>query len=145
LFDQLTEDRRTAKVFQRQHLRGNGTEHRTGAAVLVEGVDTEARQRGNLEGEVDLEELFVVATLLVGHDVVDQRVHLLVVQRRDVDAADVTVHADHRRQAGGKVKVRSLVLDRKCQKFSDIHTRHVPCVCEHLEGVSPAGQYSVPT
>jgi hypothetical protein len=100
----------TAEVFERQHLGGNGTEHRTGAAILVEGVDAEARQAGDLEGEVDLEEFLVVAALLVRHDVVDERVHLLVVERRDVDAADIAVHADHGRQAGGQMEVRGLVL-----------------------------------
>ena len=76
---------------------------------------------GNLEREVDLEEFLVVAALLVRHDVVDQRVDLLVVQRRDVDAAHVAVDADHRRQAGRQVKVGGLVLDRKGQQFGNIH------------------------
>ena len=34
-----------------------------GAAVLVEGVDAEARQAVDLEREVDLQELFVVLAL----------------------------------------------------------------------------------
>ena len=49
--------------------------------------------------------------------------HLLVIERRDIDATDVTVHSDHRRQAGRQMQVGSLVLDRKCEKFSDIHAR----------------------
>ena len=129
LVDQFLEDARAAQVFQRQHFRRNGTEHRAGAAVLVEGVDAEARQAGDLEGEVDLEEFFVVAALLVRHDVVDQRVHLLVVERRDVDAADVAVHADHRRQAGRQVQVGCFVLDRERQQFGDIHACS-PCTAE---------------
>src|SRR3546814_19480171 len=68
--------------------RRNRPEHGAGAAVLVERVDAEAGQAGDLEREVDLEEFLVVAPLLVRHDVVDQRVHLLVVEGRDVDAAD---------------------------------------------------------
>ena len=111
LFDQLLEQRRATQVFQGQHFRRNGAEHRAGATVLVESIDAEARQAGNLEGEVDLEEFLIVAPLLVRHDVVDQRVHLLVVQRRYVDAAHVAVHADHRRQAGRQVQVRCFVLD----------------------------------
>src|SRR5690606_26905706 len=121
LVDQLPEDRRAAQVLEREHLGGNGAEHRAGAAVLVERVDSEARQAGDLEREVDLEELLVVAALLVRHDVVHERVHLLVVERRDVDPADVAVHPDHRRQPGRQVQVRGLVLDRKRQKFGDIH------------------------
>src|SRR3546814_12673578 len=75
----------------------------------------------DLEREVDLEELLVVAALLVRHDVVHQRMDLLVVQRRDVDAAHVAVDADHRRQARRQMQVRCLVLDRERQQFGDIH------------------------
>src|SRR3546814_3570010 len=98
LVDQLLEDPRRGQVLEREHLGRNRAEHRTRAAVLVERVDAEARQAGDLEREVDLEELLVVAALLVRHDVVHQRMDLLVVQRRDVDAAHVAVDADHRRQ-----------------------------------------------
>jgi ribosomal protein S18 acetylase RimI-like enzyme len=75
----------------------------------------------DLEGEVDFEEFLVIAALLVVHDVVHQRMDLLVVQRRDVDAAHVAVDADHRRQACGQVQVGRLVLDGKRQQFGDIH------------------------
>src|SRR5690606_31973735 len=149
LVDQLAEDRRAAQVLKGQHLGGNGAEHRTGAAVLVEGVDAETRQRRDLEGEVDLEEFLVVAPLLVRHDVVDQRMHLLVVQRRDVDPAHVAVHPDHRRQAGGEVQVRCLVLDRKGQQFGDIHASfplNAPASprLAHWHAMSPAGSIALP-
>src|SRR5690606_16739546 len=85
------------------------------------GVDAKAGQARNLEGEVDLEELFVIAALLVRHDVVDQRMDLLVLERRDIDAAHIAVDADHRRQAGGKVQGGGLVLDRKREQLGDIH------------------------
>src|SRR3954466_4483599 len=45
------------------------------------------------------------------HGVAHHGVDLLGVQRVDVDAAHVPVHADHRRKAGGQVKVGRLVLD----------------------------------
>ncbi|AJZ05202.1 hypothetical protein J162_03088 [Xanthomonas citri pv. citri] len=115
LIDQLTEDRRAAKVFQRQHFGRNGTEHRTGAAVLVERIDAKTRQRRNFERKVDFEEFLVIAPLLVRHDVVHQRVHLFVVQRRNIDAADIAIDTDHRRQPCRQVQVRCLVLDRKRQ------------------------------
>ncbi len=49
LLDQLAEDRRAAQFLQAKHLGGNRTEDRTGTAVLVEGIDAEARQRRDLE------------------------------------------------------------------------------------------------
>ena len=121
LVDQFAEHLGRGQVVQRQHLGGNGTEHRTGATVLVEGVDAETRQTGDLEGEVDFEQFLEIAPHLVGHDVVDQRMDLFVVQRRDIDTAHVAIDADHRRQAGRQVQVRSLVLHRKGEKFCDIH------------------------
>jgi hypothetical protein len=80
LLDHLAEQRRAGQVLEGEHLGRNGTEHRTGATVLVERVHTEARQRRDLEGEVHFEEFLVIAALLVGHDVVHQRMDLLVVQ-----------------------------------------------------------------
>ena len=45
----------------------------------------------------------------------------LCVERVDVDAAHVAVHADHRRQAGRQVQVGGLVLDRKREQLGDVH------------------------
>ncbi|MNY23757.1 hypothetical protein D3C86_1574350 [compost metagenome] len=110
-----------AEVFHAQHARGNGPEHRAGTAVLVERVDPEARHAGHLEGEVGLEELLEVLALLVVHDVVDQRMHLLVLHRRQVDAAHVAIDADHRRQTGGEVQVRCALLGAEGQQLGNIH------------------------
>lgn len=59
VFGNVLEDLRTVEIFQRQDLGGNGPEDRTGAALLVEGIDAETRQFGNLEGEVALQRLFI--------------------------------------------------------------------------------------
>jgi hypothetical protein len=115
------------ELLQRQDLARNGAEHRAGAAVLVEGVDAEARQALDLEREVALQRVFVVLALGVVHDVVHHVVHLLVVQRVDVDAPHVAVHPDHRRQAGRQVQVGGLVLDRKGQQLGDVHAMGRPC------------------
>jgi len=60
---------------------------------------------------------FVHLALAVVHDVVHHAVHVLVLHRRQVDAADVAVDPDHRRQAGRQVQVGRLVLDGKSQQF----------------------------
>jgi hypothetical protein len=62
-----------------------------------------------------------VLALAVVHDVVHHGVHLLVVQRLDIDAPHVAVHADHRRQPGRQVQVGGLVLDREGQQLGDVH------------------------
>jgi hypothetical protein len=48
-------------------------------------------------------------------------VHILVFHRRQVDALDVAVHADHGRQARRKMQVGCLVLDHEGKQFRDIH------------------------
>jgi len=140
LVDDLLEDLRGLQLVEGEDLGGNGAEHARRAAVLVEGVDAEARQPGDLEGEVDLEQLLVIAALLVVHDVVDQRVHLLVLERRHVDAANVAVHADHRRQPRREVEVRRLVLDAERKEFRNIHDSSLP---KGAPGAVPPGSAPV--
>ena len=103
LIGDILECRRTAELFERQDGRGNGTEYPAGAAIVVEGVDAETRQIGNLEGKVGLQKFLVVLTLLVVHDVVNETVDRLMVQRRHIDAAYVAVDTNHGWQARGNV------------------------------------------
>jgi hypothetical protein len=49
----------------------------------------------------------------VVHDVVHHGVHVLVLHRRQVDAAHVAMHADHRRQAGDRCRSEALFLTAK--------------------------------
>jgi hypothetical protein len=44
-----------------------------------------------------------------------------VLHGRQVDALDVAMHADHRRQARRQVQVGGLVLHNKGKQFSEIH------------------------
>jgi hypothetical protein len=118
---ELGEHRRAVELLEGQDLRGNGPEHRAGAAVLVECIDAEPRQALDLEREIALQGLFVVLPLRVVHDVVHHVVHLLVLERVDIDAADVAVNADHRRQARREVQVGGLVLDRERQQLGNVH------------------------
>lgn len=64
---------------------------------------------------------------------------LLVVQGRDVDPANVAVHADHRRQACGQVQVGRFVLYGKRQQFGDIHERLLPNNGFDWKDLSPGG------
>ena len=110
-----------AQILHGQHLGGNGPEHGAGAPVLVEGVDPEAGHAGHVEGEVGLQEFLVILALLVVHDVINERVHFLVLHGRQIDTADVAVHPDHRGQAGGKVQIRGAVFGAEGKQFGDIH------------------------
>ncbi|MNL47276.1 hypothetical protein D3C87_1700560 [compost metagenome] len=75
-------------------------EHRARAATLVERVDPKTRHAGHIKGKVGFQVFFEVDALGVVHDVVDQRLHLLVVQCRQIDPPYIAINPDHRRQAG---------------------------------------------
>src|SRR6266850_1510009 len=111
LIDDLGEDLGCPQLFERQDLRGDRAHHRRRPPVLPEGVHAKAREARAREREIALEVLLVVLPLPVVHDVVDHAVHILVLHRGQVDAADVAVHADHGWQTRGQVQVGGLVLD----------------------------------
>ncbi len=66
--------------------------------ILVERIDSKARDARHFKGKVCLEKLFIVLTLLVVHDIVDEFVNLFVVHRWQVDTANIAVNTDHWRQ-----------------------------------------------
>lgn len=118
---QLGKDLGAVELFEREDLAGNRPKHRACPPVLVEGVDPEPRQPFDFEREVDFHVFLVGLALRVVHDVVDHRVDLLMVQQVDIDSAHVAMYADHGRQPGGQVQVRSLVLDAECQQLRNVH------------------------
>ena len=87
-----------SEIFHGQNLRGDGAKHTCGASILVERIDSKARDARHFKGKVCLEKLFVVLALLVVHDIVNEFVNLFVVHRRQIDAANVAVNTDHWRQ-----------------------------------------------
>ena len=117
---QVAEDLRGVQLIERENRRRDVAEHCARAAVLVEGIDAEARQLWNLEREVGFEELLVGLALLVVHDVVHHGVHFLVRQRRHIDALHVAIDADHRRHPRGQMQVRGVVLHGEGEELRDV-------------------------
>jgi len=109
------------QIFKGQHPRGNGTEYTACAAILVECIDPEARHTGHLKGKVCFEKFLVIPALLVIHDVINEPVHFLMLQRRQIDPANIAVDPDHRRQASGQVKVGRPVFGTEGKQFGNIH------------------------
>ncbi len=135
LVGDLGEDLWRLQVLERQDLRRNRAHHRRGAALLHERVDAEACQVRHREREVALEVFLVELALPVAHDVVDHRVHFLVLHRRHVDAPHVAMHADHRRQPRGQMQVRCLVLDHEGEQLGEIHY-NPPCGAGNSRSIS---------
>ncbi|MNT64787.1 hypothetical protein D3C72_2027160 [compost metagenome] len=104
------------------HFCRDGAKHRTRATVLVEHIDPKARHAGHVEGKVGFQMLFEIHPLGVIHDGMDQCLHLLVVQGRQVDAPHIAIHPNHRRQAGGQVQVGCALFGAESQQFGDIHS-----------------------
>ncbi len=123
---QIGEDFRCVQIVEGEHLARNGAEHRARAARLVEGIDAKTRQLRHLEGKIDLEKLFVVLALRIAHDVVHHGVHRLVVERLDVDAPHVAMHANHRRQTRREVQIGGVVLDAECEQLCDVQAMSPP-------------------
>ncbi len=89
-----------AQLVHGQNFRRNGTEHRTGTAVVVKGVHTETRHTRYFEREVSLKEFFEILTLLIVHDVIHQAMNFFMPQCWQVDTAHIAINPDHWRQAG---------------------------------------------
>ena len=94
--------------------------------MLVEGVDAEAREVRHREAEVAFEVFLVHLPLMVAHDVVHHGVHVLVLHRRQVDAPDVAVDADHR-AAGRPTECRSEALFLTAKASSSVMSIYNPC------------------
>src|SRR5512143_851687 len=99
----ILEDAWRAEIVEAQDLRRNRTKHCSAAAVLVERVDTKARELRNFEREVGFEELFEVLPLLVVLDVVNHTVLFFVLLRWHVDSLVVAVDANDRWYTGRQV------------------------------------------
>jgi hypothetical protein len=73
---------------------------RKGTAVLVGGINAEPRQIRDLKGKIAFQEFFKILPLFVIHDVVDHVMDIFVVHWRHIDAADIAIDPDHRRETG---------------------------------------------
>ena len=92
-----------------------------GPALVVECVDAEAGEAGDLEREIRLQERFAVLALPVVHDAVHEAAHGPGVEDGSVEAAHVAVHADHRREPRREMDVGRPVLHSVCEQFGSLH------------------------
>ena len=59
----------------------------------------------DLEGEIALQEFFVILALFVVHNVIHHIVDLLVIHIGDIDPADITIDPNHRWKSRGQMQV----------------------------------------
>ena len=94
---------------------GNGTEHRSNGAALIEHVAAEARQVLQTERKVEFQILFEAMLLRVGQHAVCKRFGVSRRERRHVQRAQPAVNAHARRAVGGDVQVAASHLDHFLQ------------------------------
>jgi hypothetical protein len=113
---------RAVQFLERENLQRNGSKYRARATMVVECIDPETRESWNLEGEVRLEKFFEILALFVIHDVVDEIMNGLVIDRGDVYAAHVAVDSDHGRQTRRKMQIGCSVLDAERKQRTNIYS-----------------------
>ncbi|TPW01316.1 MAG: hypothetical protein FD129_3392 [bacterium] len=115
------QDRREVQVLHRLDLGGDDTEDGSLAAALHETVHAEPADAGQFDGEIELVLLLEGLLLDIVHDVPDQRVKTLAVQRREVEWCHVAVDADQGRHPGREVEVRGALVLGEDEEFGNVH------------------------
>ena len=98
-----------AELFGGEDLRRNHAEDGAAPLAVHEQVRAEARETGDLVGEVGVVPLLELLPVLVGDDRFEQRQHRLRRQRRRyrIERLDRSVLPDERRHAAGEVQIGS--------------------------------------
>jgi hypothetical protein len=117
----LLEDIAHPEIGHAQDFRRDGPEYAAGAAVMVECINPEAGDAGDLKRKVALKKLLVVLALFIVHDLVDQRMDFLVIESGQVDASDIAIDPNHGGQTRRKVQVGSALLGAECKQFCNVH------------------------
>ena len=88
------------------------------AVLLVEKVGAVAGKAGELVAEIDIARFLENLDLVLRGDLVNERLEVVVLHGGHVDADELAMDAQHRRIAGGEMKVRSVLLLHELEKKS---------------------------
>ena len=67
-------------------------------SILVKGINPKPRHSWHFKREVGFKKLFIIFTLPIIHDVINQCVNLFMLHGRKINSADITVNPNHRWQ-----------------------------------------------
>ena len=104
------QDRRKTEFVGRQNLARNEPEDRGDAALLVEKIRAIAGAAGIFVAEIDVAGFLEDFDLLLGGDLVNQRLEIVVFQRGHIHAHEFAIDAKHWRVSGGKVQIGGALL-----------------------------------
>ncbi len=104
---QLQDGGREAELLGRQNLLRDDAENRARALAIGKGIGAEAREAGDLVGEIGIVPLAEFLAVRLGHDRREQGRQIVLCQRRScrVDRLDAAVLTNDRRRAHAQVKV----------------------------------------
>ena len=111
----IAENLTHTQIFHCKNLTRNRTKYACSPAILIKCVNSKTGKPRHLEGEISFKELFVVLALFVIHDVVDQFMDLLVLHGGEVDATNITIDTNHRRETSRQVQIGCALLCSKGQ------------------------------
>lgn len=111
-----------SQLLQALYPRGNQAQHRTDAPGVPEGIDPKPRHTRQFMGEIQVIAGGECLALSFAHQFMDQRLHLWPFQGRARQRANIAIDAQHRRQPGGQMQVRSAPGSAQAQEFGDVHS-----------------------
>ena len=95
-------------------------EHGGNAILLVEEIGAEAGDVRDLVAEINVAGFFEDLDLVLGRDLIEHLLEIVVIERRMVHAMQLAVNPQHRVVARGKVQVRSLLLEHQVEECVDL-------------------------
>ena len=104
------QNRRQAELLQREHLAGNEAEYRGDAVFLIQKIRAIPGEAGIFVTEIDVAGFLKDLDFLLGRNLVNQRLQVVVLQRRGINAHQFAVDAQHGLVARGEVKVGGILL-----------------------------------
>ena len=108
------------KVLEGKDLGRNLAEDGGDAVFLVEEIGAEAGDVRDLVAEIDVAGFLEDLDLVLGRDLVEHLLEVVVFERRMVHAMQLAVDAEHGVVARGKVQVRSLLLEHQIEECVDL-------------------------
>jgi len=116
----VAEHRGHLQFFHGWYLRRNGAHHDGGAALLVQGVDPESGQSGDLEGKIRILPAFMTFELLRARDGTQGPQDFPVRQWGMFDSPNLAINPHEGWQTCGNVQIRGSPVDSKGQKLENI-------------------------
>ena len=124
------QDRRETKLVQGHDVRRNQAKDGGDTVFLLKEVRAVAGDSRHFVSEVDVGSFFEDFDFSLRRNLVNHRLELVALQRREIHPHQIAIDAQHRRIACGKMQIGSLLLGHQFEE--SINARHERPVAEKL-------------